>query len=820
VRPDRRLAGLSGRGRWSDWPIGLGVDVGLFGVDGMNRVLLGLGVGVASIALAAGVQEGAMAAPDRIFRPIASQVKEQLPSGWKMRLPSSITAFGYEDKPIQLYAQSEDFNDSTFRVSLNSQQNCQARACYIGYLTVERGTNSYDALKSEPIFSKPDMARRRALRQISSTSWTEADRNLFLRSESAVLERSIVDLGSGIEGVFVVRSGMGVSTPAALVVSWKQDNQVYTIYFRTSLQKDDTPSLLSQKAILSTAESMVQARPIGETEVADRRSTDPTLLLNWKWNQFSSRIPQVSKESGNYLGSVVSYHFPKGFEDGQMAFTVYSPHGITYYVVKNGSQFSQLTNGDRAGFFPHADLGKRYLFPAISEEGSGKEISTLFSQKKLISVRYNGPRYNGNSVRQTMIASPKAMLSDGRSAYILNSGEKVCSWTNPSQEFQSSFICIESKVGSDENIAILDSIVSKKDVASVKPIEQLQPIALEGTLKLAANSKQGIQLKNPLSKQIQLTIRTSQKALWTFDPSKERNMHDANGYLYGSLTRDQNLLPSVRRGALIVRRNNAAGPYENIGTSANIILEPGEIVTFVMNESTYGTEDYADNKGELQINYKISESWSTEKPSLKIIPTRKEGFSDEQWDAIEIAVENWNKIISQDKDLSGKLRIVFTSDSKRIDDQTGKEIDWGEVHAKVFEIDKQVGKRVNYDYPNDFDLNEEDYDNRISFNKEWLGGSKPFFLPDACIEGIYPASFNTKKNMISLAMHEIGHILGLLHPDEAPYIDKAEVNPNESLMKAGCFRRGEKSITDHLIKSLEFQGYQVNRDAIKELKWE
>jgi Matrixin len=361
--------------------------------------------------------------------------------------------------------------------------------------------------------------------------------------------------------------------------------------------------------------------------------------------------------------------------------------------------------------------------------------------------------------------------------------------------------------------------VSYESVAiAKKPDGKL--IALEGKLKLAANSKQGIQLKNPLSKQVQLIIKTSQKTLWTFDPSKEKNMHDANGYLYGSLRRDQNLLPDVRRGALIVKRNNIAGSYESIGTSANIILEPGEIVTFVMNESTYGTEDYADNKGELQIDYKISESWSMEKPGLKIIPTRKEGFSDEQWDAIEIAVENWNKIISQDKDLSGKLRIVFTSDSKRIDDQTGKEIDWGKVYAKVFEIDKQVGKRVNYDYPNDVDLNEEDYDNRISFNKEWLGGSKPFFLPDACIEGIYPGIFNTKKNMISLAMHEIGHILGLLHPDEAPYIDKAEVNPNESLMKAGCLRRGEKSITDHLIKSLEFQGYKVNRDAIKELKWE
>lgn len=357
------------------------------------------------------------------------------------------------------------------------------------------------------------------------------------------------------------------------------------------------------------------------------------------------------------------------------------------------------------------------------------------------------------------------------------------------------------------------AIVAKKD-------EVKKPIALAGTLKLAANNKQGVIFTNPLPKEVQLTIRISPKTLWTFDPSKNRNMHDANGYIYGNLTRDQNLLPSVRRGALIVKRNNISGPYENVGTSANIILKPREIVTFVMNESSYGTEDYVDNQGELQIDYKISESWSTEKPSLKIIPTIKEGFSYEQESAIRIAVENWNKIIIQDKDQSGKLRIVFTSDSKRIDPKTGEDVDWGDTKAQAFEIDKQVGKRVNYDHPNDVDLNEEDYDNRISFNKQWLGGSKPFFLPDACIKGIYTPVFNTKKNMISLTMHEIGHILGLLHPDEDPYVDKAEVNPNESLMKSGCLGGGEKSITDHLIKSLEFQGYKVNINAIKQLRWE
>jgi hypothetical protein len=343
----------------------------------------------------------------------------------------------------------------------------------------------------------------------------------------------------------------------------------------------------------------------------------------------------------------------------------------------------------------------------------------------------------------------------------------------------------------------------------------------KGTLILAANNKQGVQYTNPLSKAIQLTIRTSPKKSWTFDPSKI-DWHDANGYIYDDLTDQQFLLPNIRRGALIVKRNNIAGPYEYVGTSARIILNPGEIVTFVMNESTYGTEDYTDNIGEVEISYEISESWKVVNPGLSIIPIKKGAFSDEQWDAIQIAVDNWNRIISQDKDFSGQLRIVFTVDDTQIafgsKGKPWKNSKNRKIFAEVFDVDEAIGKRNNYDYPDDVDLDSQDYHNRIGFNKAWLGGGKSFLGIDGCLGGVNFNSelqYPTKKFMIVLTMHELGHILGLSHPDVEP-----DPNANDSLMQSGCMKTGEKNITEHLIWKLEKQGYKVDRTAIKNLRWE
>lgn len=205
--------------------------------------------------------ERAIAQPDAIFRPIVSQIESAAPVGWKVRLPAAIKLTGYEGKVIKLYGVSEGFSNSTFRVALNSQPNCQARACMVGFLSSQRGNGGFDDSLSEPILSKADLSKIRAIRQRSYQTWTDADRALMQKGEGAILERSAVDLGSGIKGTFIVRNGMGASTPPRLVLTWKQDRQIYTVSWGAALQDGQVTSTKRQE-IVGVARSMVSENPI------------------------------------------------------------------------------------------------------------------------------------------------------------------------------------------------------------------------------------------------------------------------------------------------------------------------------------------------------------------------------------------------------------------------------------------------------------------------------------------------------------------------------------------------------------------------------
>jgi hypothetical protein len=233
----------------------------------MSRFLFGLGVGISAIALAAGVQEGAIAQPDPIFRSIASSLKDQLPQGWKLRLPSSIQVRDYENKSVTLYAKSDGFNNGSLRVSLDTQSGCTVRACQMGSIFVERGSSFLGHLKSDPIFTKSNLERVRSVRSRNYETWTDADRQLMLQAEGAVLERSTVDLDTQIKGTFVYRNGMGVSTGSSIIVTWNQDGQIYTISLRGGLN--------NKQAIVEAAKSMAKEGPIGESEVAEERPNNP-----------------------------------------------------------------------------------------------------------------------------------------------------------------------------------------------------------------------------------------------------------------------------------------------------------------------------------------------------------------------------------------------------------------------------------------------------------------------------------------------------------------------------------------------------------------
>jgi hypothetical protein len=210
---------------------------------------------VASIVLTACKGKG-FEDPDRIFNLVVPQIQKQAPSGWKVRLPTSIRLTGYDGSTIKLYSQLEEHSDSIFRISINSQIPCQSRSCALGSIFSEKGSSTFDDLKSRPIFSKEDLEQLKEIQMSGSPSKSQADTELLMRSEGAVLERATVDLGQGVQGTLILRNRMGVSTPAAWVLIWEQDQQVYSVSFGTSQRPEN------RDEILNVGKSMVEARPI------------------------------------------------------------------------------------------------------------------------------------------------------------------------------------------------------------------------------------------------------------------------------------------------------------------------------------------------------------------------------------------------------------------------------------------------------------------------------------------------------------------------------------------------------------------------------
>jgi hypothetical protein len=198
--------------------------------------------------------------PDRIFNLVVPQIQKKAPNNWKVRLPTSIRITGSDGAAIKLYSQLEEPINSRFRISINSQIPCQARVCAVGSIFSEKGSGVFDDLKSAPILSKEDLDQLKKIQASGSNSKSQADTDLLMRSEGAILERSNVELGEGIQGTLILRNRMGASTPAAWMLTWEQDEQVYSVSFGTSQRPEN------RDEILDIGKSMVKARPIMRTQ--------------------------------------------------------------------------------------------------------------------------------------------------------------------------------------------------------------------------------------------------------------------------------------------------------------------------------------------------------------------------------------------------------------------------------------------------------------------------------------------------------------------------------------------------------------------------
>jgi hypothetical protein len=198
------------------------------------------------------------AAPASIFTPIIRDIKNQIPRGWVMRLPSSVNISN-----TKLYPQVITTIPGEFAVWLNSRPNCIDRSCQFGVIAVAKNSKYADNLRSNPIFSKTNMQKIRAIRQRDYQTRTESDIKLLNSSEMAVLERTPITLKQGIQGVFILQNGGGASTPPSLHVLWKQDGLNYRATIKGGFDYDRSVVIQSQKsALINLAVSMAKESPI------------------------------------------------------------------------------------------------------------------------------------------------------------------------------------------------------------------------------------------------------------------------------------------------------------------------------------------------------------------------------------------------------------------------------------------------------------------------------------------------------------------------------------------------------------------------------
>ncbi len=197
------------------------------------------------------------AAPASIFTPIIRDIKNQIPRGWVMRLPSSVNISN-----TKLYPQVITTIPGEFAVFLNSQPNCMTRSCYFGVIAVAKNSEYANSLRSKHIFSKTYMQRVRAIRQRDSKTWTESDMKLLNNSDMIVLERTAISLKQGIEGVFIVQNEGGASTPPSLHVLWKQDGLNYRASVGCILDRNYNVPPSQKSALINLAISMAKESPI------------------------------------------------------------------------------------------------------------------------------------------------------------------------------------------------------------------------------------------------------------------------------------------------------------------------------------------------------------------------------------------------------------------------------------------------------------------------------------------------------------------------------------------------------------------------------
>jgi hypothetical protein len=162
-----------------------------------------------------------MAKPASLFNPVIGEIKENLPRGMVMRLPSSIELRGWKNQRVPLHPRLEKREDG-LSISLSAEQNCKAHYCYMGSASVSRIASSNEKSRAEVI-------------------------------------NAPITLRSGIRGTYTaVRFGDG---PMGFV-NWQQDGLNYSLALRIKMIDSQHEEPADRKRIIEAAISMAKETPI------------------------------------------------------------------------------------------------------------------------------------------------------------------------------------------------------------------------------------------------------------------------------------------------------------------------------------------------------------------------------------------------------------------------------------------------------------------------------------------------------------------------------------------------------------------------------